>query len=241
MDLLPELWIKIIFDLDCESILSLQLLSLDFYKLCKDNDLYIKRKFKGFPRIEGKAKLYQIAQNFTSREDYDIIFGQQGDINRLLSDVPDILRGDLLNIDIRTKLNSYSELILIYDGQKLLHLNYEGTLPEKFLVINDNIPIHYWMSTSNFVWFNISEIKKELINNITFNFENKRLQTSYKSYYIEYIEYIINDINYDSSYRIFLKFLTTKNLLTLFLNDPITGNMKDNTLYLSIHSYFMCI
>ncbi len=52
----PDIWRILIGDLDCESILSLNLTCSFLHKLNKSCDSYMKRKFKGFPRKDGHCR-----------------------------------------------------------------------------------------------------------------------------------------------------------------------------------------
>jgi hypothetical protein len=252
MYLLPELWIKIISYLDCKSILSLQLLSKNFYELCRYNDLYISRKLKGFPRIDGKAKIYEIEQTLDIYSIYNIDRTNKlrhEHLKKLLYIPVDIIRGDL--VIIVTKLSEdciHSRHTFIFDGQKLLETiwSMDGNLICPKFFINHFIPIDYWTSMTaridlthiDLIWFNVSDVRNELICNITFDPENMRFKTRYKigdkSYYIEYINY--EGISNDDIYLKLISIFNEKILIILNVKDyqnDLVGIKKDNTLYLT--------
>lgn len=175
-----ELWIKIIEVLDCKNISNIKLTSHYFNDICKKNDFYMKRKYRGFPRAEGRARIF---------------------IDNKITD--DLVRGDLCNIGQHPNPH-------FYDGNKLIKMKYlhpEGNIiPSKFKIINDNVPLDYWKLEYNFessyinhqsipctniFWFDQTTVLQQCLNNV----KNENGITSTNFDY--------NDKNYIIEFRVF--------------------------------------
>lgn len=85
--MLTELWIKIFEQLDCTTILNIKLTCQYFNKICVDYDIYMKRKFRGFPRLKGKCCIH----------------------HSIISD--EIVRGDIICIDDNVHIFDGHQLI----------------------------------------------------------------------------------------------------------------------------------
>lgn len=61
-ELLPELWVQIVSNLNCDMILVIKLTSKFFNNLVNKNDLYMKKKMLGFPRKQGFCECHDLSQ-----------------------------------------------------------------------------------------------------------------------------------------------------------------------------------
>lgn len=156
--MLLELWVKIFEDLDCSSILNIKLTYQYFNRLCVNYEFYIKRKFRGFPRLEGYCEYYNIELlSFNCQEISD-------DITRIIISEYNPIRGDILCLK---EFNKY-----IFDGQKLI--KFYRFLPRKFKIINHNVPIYYWRGLRDAIlWFDPTEVRQQCIDNITYDKEQQ--------------------------------------------------------------------
>jgi hypothetical protein len=125
-----------------------------------------------FPRKEGKAKLFIIPKEveldkseYGGISDLALVQGLEYLRNE------DLVFGDLVRYEIYEIAGIWDGLV-IYDGEKLVNLyqtvrGYES--PHKiFQVIKNNVPLDYWDAiVGDFVWFDISPVYQELIDNIT--------------------------------------------------------------------------
>jgi len=136
------------------------------------NTIEKRIKTKGFPRSTGHCAAFDVS-NFVEtgiRSDDDII--------KYLYDMKyDLTRGDLICYE---GLNEYrNDGIHIFDGCKIIDLDYDiddyGALPNEFTVINNNVPIDYWVNNdehkgidhNNLVWFDHNPVKIQCFDNIT--------------------------------------------------------------------------
>jgi hypothetical protein len=154
--LLPELWVKIFEQLDCATILNIKLTCRYFNNLVNQHDIYMKRKFSGFPRPEGACRTIKICGMFL-----------ENNISKYLQkEKVDLIRGDAIHFASYVIEDKY----YIYDGQQLLNLgdNENIFLPNKFRIINNNVPVDYWenIQANYTLWFDPTEIREQLICSI---------------------------------------------------------------------------
>ena len=193
--MLPELWINIIGRLDCKTILNINLTSKYFNNLIKNNHLYMKRKFRGFPRAENRAKDHNINHLFCNRNG-NISQEKENEINIFLEKGVDhnFIRGDVISFG--NYQNQYSQTGgCIFDGQKLMDFNFTYPMlccPSKFRIINNNVPTNYWIFTnSSLIWFDSTEVHEQRIKNIAVSVDNMIYTTfnyNSKEYCIRYCE-----------------------------------------------------
>ena len=173
----PELWVRIFKRLNCQDILNIKLVCHYFNKICVDYDLYIKRKFRSFPRPEGKCNKYFV----NNLEDLD---------------VSDVIRGDYIYLS--------TQKICIFDGHNILELHEpyinqflklaQGYLPCKFKILSDKVPIDYWTIGfgNNLLWFDQTAVQQQSINNIYFHEGDGLCYTSFiydnETYTIKYLD-----------------------------------------------------
>lgn len=244
--MLPELWIKIIEKLDCASILTLKLSTSFYNELIMENDLYLKQKFKGFPRIEGHCAAYDFSkyEEFVDADEI-LMSGEDEMVAEFLGKAKikleelqlDIVRGDLICFEgIECYRNNG---VCIFDGHNIINLNTDyddyGCLPQKFTVINNNVPIHYWeheeekrgIAHNSIIWFDQTEVKDQCLNNIVFG--NTSPYTTFKYANKDYImEYMPTSDDLDEDYE-----NIDKNELTAKLREQL---IKNNILLLDFSS-----
>lgn len=209
--LLPEeIWREIFLSLRYKEVKSLSMISLQFSKLCKDENIIQKLKMRGFPRKSGCCERHDVHKFVGYYHGdilpslYDLLLVASYDFNikefnRLQNLVLDelyntgvnLVRGDL----ILYEKNSNNNGVYIFDGLNIIELDYkvktDGFLPDEFTVINDNVPINYWnvgIKNSQEFWFDHKLVKKQCIDNIKYiNMNN-----------IDYVftNFNYNDINY---------------------------------------------
>lgn len=173
--MLSELWLEVIKFLNCDEIINLSLTNKYFNNLLKENDCYLTRKFRGFPR-HACSRIYR----------YEAI----DDVTELIAHFNEksIVRGDLICFsNITATIGIY-----IFDGHHIIELN-NKTLPNKFKVINDNIPLDYWrhFDIRNVIWFDCSSVRQQCIDNTRYC--NNLILTSFyyngKKYEIKYASF----------------------------------------------------
>jgi hypothetical protein len=181
-----------------------------------------------FPRKEGKAKLFKIPEVFAIELDcYENIL--EGVLAKGLEYLQneDLVFGDLVKYG--------NGKLAIYDGEKLVNfynnLGCRGSLHMIFQVIKNNVPIDYWNAIGYndygyYVWFDISPVYQEIIDNI-----------------IQEGETISTHFYYDGKkYFIIFEEADRKTIKKWFLEGPIlpfiyTINRKSpNTLYMDPYS-----
>jgi len=164
--------------------------------LLKKNNIFNKRKYQGFPRIENHCKSHDVSKldissliNF-SWDDFNIMPVPEIlylILKLLLESDIDLIRGDIIcNELIIFKSNNYDG-ICIFDGSEIIPLYNDidnNGLPSEFTILNNNVNIYYWESKYNevgqciirgisyesFVWLDLTEdIKSQLISNINYN------------------------------------------------------------------------
>lgn len=73
-----------------------------------------------------------------------------------------MIRGDIINFDSRE---------VIFDGHKLLNLS--SILPQKFRVIENNVPINYWdrysTTEGKVIWFDQTTVKDQVIKDVRYD------------------------------------------------------------------------
>jgi hypothetical protein len=117
-----------------------------------------------FPRKEGKCKLFKIPKEVFATElnNYEDIpeVGLAEGIKYLQNE--DLVFGDLVEYE--------NERLTIYDGEKIVNLYSNlgdyGSLHMIFQVIKNNVPLGYWDAINYYVWFDISPVYQEIIDNI---------------------------------------------------------------------------
>jgi hypothetical protein len=161
--------------------------------LSKDENLFHKIKYRGFPRNDGFAKYI----NLKEYENYlpntsDRLNGVHSilPINSDLTDLTnilfdkytfDVVRGDLIMFegffdkskdrDHQRRCRSQCHSLFIFDGCKLLNLDYSNSLwtdylSKEFTVINNKVPMDYWKDIGDYMWFDFSTVKDQCLSNI---------------------------------------------------------------------------
>lgn len=94
------------------------------------------------------------------------------------------MKGDILALDDYYKTGPYQEVRVIFDGERLVPLNYNNNdllLPSIFRVIENNIPVNYWdiklnsclhnLKISPLIWFDHTIVRQQCLN-CSFNVSN---------------------------------------------------------------------
>lgn len=166
-----ETLINIMNNLSCHSLLSLSKISDRLKSIIDKYKLIERAKKKGFPRQTGHCHTHNVKQ-------YVIKYGLNfaGIIEHLDKRNTTLVRGDLIftkGFDIYRNDGVY-----IFDGCQIIPLDYTqddyGALPKEFKVINDGVPIDYWVPTNKergiehngVLWFDPSNVRQQLINNV---------------------------------------------------------------------------
>lgn len=238
--MLPELWCEIIKKLDCKSVLNFNLSCKYLNNLITKNNLYMIRKFHGFPRNEGRCKNYNITNLFCDNFG-NIPKENESKITMFIEKgiQYDFIRGDV--VWFGKYKNKYSQ---IFDGQKLIGFNIAAydilCWPYKFKVINNNVPISYWFSTySALIWFDSTEVHEQCIKNITFDSDNTIYTTfnyNNKDYTLKYNENEkekLKRTNCDSIKNLQVFFYTYK----FFACPNIDPNKNNTTIYINEDNY----
>lgn len=174
--MLSELWLEVIKNLNCQEIINLSLVNKYFNTLIKENDCYLKRKFQGFPRPAPlSSRIYRYDEENDVR------------VTRLINCFSEnsIVRGDLVYFsNIMTVVAIY-----IFDGHNIIKLD-DRTLPRKFKIINNNVPLDYWEHCfiDDMMWFDCSSVRQQCIDNIRIrdNLISTSFQYNKNKYEIEY-------------------------------------------------------
>lgn len=176
-----------------------------------------------FHRRSGHCNTHYIQKSYILKND-DI---EERDLKAALTILKmssaDLIFGDLIVFE---SVSGYrNEGVAIFDGNKIVRLYYDvddyGSLPKKFQVIKDDVPIDYWKDLDNqrgikhndIVWFDHKIVRDQCLKNLKYqkNSDNKYVIHTYfiynsKTYYIifEYVDFLQeNDIHYDEeTYRI---------------------------------------
>lgn len=142
--LLPELWLELLEYFNCQELNILKLVSISILDLITNNNLFDKRKFRGFPRPEGYCVLHETFK------------------------IDDLVRGDLLNKDsifdghklIKMKCIDYFERDETF------------RLPNEFTIINHGVPVDYWSKTGclqyRTSWINIDPFREQCLESIRY-------------------------------------------------------------------------
>jgi hypothetical protein len=184
MDKLPkEILETIFFNLNCKSLILVN-------RTCKNfniENILNKKKHDGFPRKEGKCILHQIQDqsllNMMTNPNINSIMS-----NYIYDTNMDVGRGDFVIISkpchtqYERSDNDYK--LRIFDGLKLIDLENDGRqrenilLPRQFNVIENNVPIKYWVNDQlckwtifdvYSVWFDHSSVRDQCLNNIKYD------------------------------------------------------------------------
>jgi len=223
-DLPDELLIIILLELPCKKIIELSNAFKKIHNLCDKYNLIEKRKYKGFPRKTGhsmawnvtnwfvrihnmegenfKFRIYQLKENFGRH--LEIILDEMNNRNH------DLVRGDLIcTKGINDCDNSE---VYIFDGCSIISLDYTfddyGHLPLEFKIINNNVPINYWLKHNQtygmnhnnryvIMWFDHKDVKQQLLDNIDFVWTSKYIRKDICT------SFITNDIKYMIIYEYF--------------------------------------
>lgn len=215
--MLPELWCKIIHYLDCSLILNLRLTSKYFNNLINENDLYMKRKFRGFPRQSGRCKEYGY---------HDI------------ANIDDLVRGDIISLAASLVSN-----FRIFDGCRIKRI-VDNVLPKNFTIINYKVPIRYWENYTfdGVTWFNHEKVKQQCINNLVLDKESKRIYTTFRYddqfYTLEFIGIYSSDIT-EEFVIITTHIFEMNSILKLYIGGRYRGKdiSNDNLLFIRKSDY----
>lgn len=172
----------------------------------------IKKIEPSFPRKSGRCNFYEI--DLPGGEIDEMTEKIINRANEFIKENPignKLIYGDIVHI---TNFGDYrNDGKLIFDGQKLIALADEpddyGNLPQKFHVIEHNVPIDYWADSNDhnyIVWFDHTKrfIREQCLKNIKY----EQIDGAYVMYTeIRYIDkkiyYIIfdyiEDIEYDDN------------------------------------------
>jgi len=189
-DILPkEIWISIILELPCKFIYNLYYVSTEFRKLCYEEDLIKRRKFKDYPRITERCKSYivydhigkhyntngeivnnrrlKIAVNSARNNPKALKLMLGALLDKLYNNNIDLVRGDLIDFEV-------DKGIFLFDGENIVdtYIGSDITLPKDMDIIKDNLPLEYWRGTKfNKIIFNCNLIKfrDQLISDIIYN------------------------------------------------------------------------
>lgn len=210
MDLLAEeLLILIIKDFPCRTLYFLKNVNIKFKAVINNNNLMEKRKIKCYPRGDGHAEEFDVEKG-ANLDRLDI------ELDKLYAKNIDLVRGDLITF----WLEGNDQKLCIFDGCKIINLTSDRKyliLPEEFNTITNNVPLDYWKNDEFYlgfrgygcldvVWLNISQIKEELLVNVTghatkFTHNNIEYKLHFESY--ENLDVLIkhNDILKFTSYQ----------------------------------------
>lgn len=183
-----EMWTTILEHLNGRDTTCMLLACTLFKQLITNNNRLDNIKYSGFPRVEGKCKLYPFNTNFLS---INLV------TNFLYDRNDGLVRGDIVYV---------SEKVYIFDGIKLMepllhkyHIYNSYILPKEFAITNDSIPIDYWYridekfrDINRYVWIDSNLIKQHRLshkNKFNFKYKNYILQNN-----IDYI-YDLNDLD----------------------------------------------
>ena len=225
LSVLPdELLDTVLMELACKEIIRLCNLSDRINNVCEINNIIERRKYKGFPRKTGHCYAFDVYHFIFTGKEIGVLpedYEDENDIheynaNELMEEFDysekalniildrlnqlnyDLVRGDLICTE---SLDNYRNSgVYIFDGCKIIDLDREtiddyGALPPEFHVINDGVPITYWINFgneyytkgvdhNNIVWFDSSPVKDQLMNNI--KIEGDELYTTFIFNNVEY-------------------------------------------------------
>lgn len=169
-----------------------------------------------FPRPSGKAKTHYIPLyivDINSARRLHDNWGR-GIINYLKYINSDLIYGDYVILEYQYILTE-KKGIYIYDDNDLISYQYypdvcsDLIIPKKFTIITNKIPIDYWQNSetgnSNYVWFNISRHKINLLDNIKYGeLPNSILYGIYTTFMFFGIKYYII-VNIPNKFKNFAK------------------------------------
>jgi len=216
--ILPEILDIIFSNLNCKSIILIG-------RVCKKFNIRAildKKKYHGFPRKEGRCVLHinESLLHMISDPNINSIAS-----NYVYDNDMDLVRGDLYLItgpcEKRYVRYDSNYKLAIFDGLKLIGMENDGNriintlLPREFCVIENNVPIKYWVNDQlqkwaifniYSVWFDHSLVKDQCLNNIKYDilFDSSTkygVYTCFKynnnDYYIicDYSDYVFHDYN----------------------------------------------
>jgi len=259
LDIFPEeIWCKIIFELPCYRIIDLCKIR-QFKELCDKNNLIERRKLYGFPRKTGHCLTHNVEELITcDYEDLnDLLYGPQdhlvgeSPLDELIDDLgSNLIRGDIIYYeDINIEYTKY-----IFDGCNIIHLDddfdEEGHIPSEFTVINNDVPIDYWIDSkenqgfpfNTYVWFNHDTVREQLIDNAKIDSRNDMVFTKFifnnKEYTIIFNDYHYSEDDYSlenfkdelRGKKLLLEYLRVDEIKKLFNFDK---EIPDSVLYLN--------
>jgi hypothetical protein len=188
-----------------------------------------------FPRKEGKCKLFKIPNEvFTTESDncYISDLALAKGLEYLQNE--DLVFGDLVEYEfVYSKLHIiYKDKgLVIYDGEKLVNLYSNlgewGSLHMIFQVIKNNVPLDYWDAIDyNYVWFDVSPVYQELLDNIT-----QEGEIVFSHFYYDGKKYFIKMTGEYGTLEEFEKCLSEGPILPfIYTNDE--GDFSPDTLYM---------
>ena len=238
-DILPkELWIHIILYIPCKYIPRICNVSVQFRDLCVYQNLFQKRKMKGFPRKSGRFKIHKLLEyegylcnkykafmksNFSNIskistcENKNIIKNVSDSLVDLLyNNNIDLTCGDIIDFGLTSEE-------FLFDGNGIVDLkinHFYYLIPNDICPIKNNVPIKYWDKRSlRDITFTISitNIRDELIENISKN----NYQIAYTWFTLNNRTYVIYHSNFD--------------LLTSLLADDNLSKKDSIYVYLTIN------
>jgi hypothetical protein len=134
-----------------------------------------------YPRSTGHTKVHYVPETIVSTEDADLTSEElEKGLQYLRSQSADLIYGDLVAFE--SAIGYRNEGLAIFDGEKIINLDAEpddyGTLPEKFHVITNGVPIDYWHGSqepnsaichNTHVWFDPTPVLDQCLANIQYS------------------------------------------------------------------------
>jgi hypothetical protein len=133
-----------------------------------------QRVSKGFPRLEGKAKVIKIGPDIVQlREEWHSTAPVHEALELVtklkMTELEDLVKGDIIAFSPYRYMQPYE---LIYNGKEFEDMGYttdgDGYLYDDYKVIEEDVPVNYWPNME-YVHFDLEKIKDQCIKNIKAN------------------------------------------------------------------------